>query len=78
MADQLMKEVAPLLAAEGIDLNDPDTFDVETLNAALARAVERRNFELFVATGDRLSYARTVLRIFTEAVGDFVLQPQPA
>lgn len=70
MADQLMKEVAPLLAAEGIDLDDPTTFDVETLNAALARAVERRNFELFVATGDRLSYARTVLRIFTEAVGD--------
>lgn len=69
MADQLMQEVAPLLAAEGIDLNDPTTFDVETLNAALARAVERRNFELFVATGERLSYARTILRVFTEAVG---------
>lgn len=88
MADQLMQEVAPLLAAEGIDLNDPTTFDVETLNAALARAVERRNFELFVATGERLSYARTILRIFTEAVGDgerelaeaviWSVEPEPA
>ncbi len=88
MVDQLMQEVAPLLAAEGIDLNDPTTFDVETLNAALARAVERRNFELFVTTGERLSYARTILRVFTEAVGngerDFAegviwsVEPEPA
>ena len=70
MADQLMREVAPLLAAEGIDLNDPTTFDVDTLNAALARAVDRRNFELFVATGERLSYAHTILRVFAEAVGN--------
>jgi hypothetical protein len=88
MADQLMQEVAPLLSAEGIDLNDPNTFDVETLNAALARAVERRNFELFVATGERLSYARTILRVFTEAVGNgerdlaegviWSIEPEPA
>jgi hypothetical protein len=70
MADRLMKEVAPLLAAEGIDLNDPDTFDVETLNAALARAIDRRNFELMVATGERLSDARAVLRVVTQALGD--------
>lgn len=70
MADALMKEVAPLLAAEGIDLDDPDTFDVDTLNAALARAVERRNFDLMVATGECLSYARTILRIVTEALGE--------
>ena len=88
MADQLMQEVAPLLAADGIDLNDPTTFNVETLNAALARAVERRNFELFVATGERLSFARTILRIFTEAVGNgerelaegviWSVEPEPA
>lgn len=69
MADELLREVAPLLRAEGIDIDDPDTYDMETLNAALARAVERRNFDRMVATGPRLSYARTVLRLFTEALG---------
>lgn len=70
LADELMKEVAPLLAAEGIDLDNPDTFNIDTLNAALGRAVERRNFELSVATGPSLSYAHTVLRIVTEALAD--------
>jgi hypothetical protein len=70
MADALMQEVAPLLAAEGIDLNDPETFDLETLNGALGRAIERRNFDLMVATGEPLRYARTVLRIVSEALGD--------
>lgn len=69
LADQMMQELAPLLAAEGIDMNNPESFDLETLNAAMARAVDRRNFELFVATGERLSYARTILRSFTEVVG---------
>lgn len=88
MADELMREVAPLLAAEGIDVNDPDTFDIDTLNEALGRAVERRNFDLSVATGERLSYARTVLRITTEALADglrqlaeslvWSIEPEPA
>lgn len=88
MADKMMKELAPLLAAEGIHLDDPDTFDIDTLNAALARATERRNFELMVATGEPLSYARTVLRIATEAIGDgqrelaeavvWSIEPEPA
>ncbi len=69
LADELMKELAPLLAADGIDLNNLDAYDIDTLNAALSRAVERRNFDLMVATGERLSFARTVLRIVTEALG---------
>jgi hypothetical protein len=70
MADALMQEVLPLLAAEGIDLNDPETFDLETLNGALGRAIERRNFDLTVATGEPLRYARTVLRIISEALDE--------
>lgn len=88
MADELMREIAPLLAAEGIDLNRPNMFSMETANEALARAIERRNFELFVATGPRLSSARAVLRIFAEAISDenkelaesviWSVEPEPA
>ncbi|MFE3730471.1 hypothetical protein [Nocardia sp. NPDC059154] len=43
MADEMMRELAPFLAEEGIDIDDIDVPDLETLNAAFARAVERLN-----------------------------------
>lgn len=70
MADELMRELAPLLAAEGIDLNDPSTVDIATLDEAMGRAVERRNFELFVAVGETREYALTVLRMTSEALAE--------
>ncbi|WP_375499616.1 hypothetical protein [uncultured Jatrophihabitans sp.] len=39
----MMQELAPLLAEEGSDVDNLDVEDVETLQAALDRAVERRN-----------------------------------
>jgi len=49
-ADDLMRELAPILAEDGIDLDDPDSIpDMETLQAALDRAVERRNMGLFLS-----------------------------
>jgi hypothetical protein len=87
MAEALMKEYAPLLAEEGIDFDDPSTFDVETLNEALQRAVERRNFELFVATGTHRSHALMLLQSATKALarGDrdtaesiiWTIEPEP-
>ncbi|GAB3261376.1 hypothetical protein [Nocardioides dilutus] len=69
MADDLMRELAPILAEDGIDLDDPDTIpDTETLQAALDRAVERRNMELFTPVGEARSLALTTLRLFVGAI----------
>ncbi len=39
MADELLRELAPLLAEDGIDLGDPDQVpDLQTLQAAMQRA----------------------------------------
>lgn len=51
MADDLLRELAPLLAEEGIDPSGEDPPDLPTLQAALNRAVERRNPELFSPLG---------------------------
>ena len=69
MADDLMREIAPLLAEEGIDLDDPASIpDQETLQRALDRAIERRNVTLFTPVGQARSVALTTLRLYVEAI----------
>ncbi len=70
MAAELMDELGPLLAAEGIDLDNLDSSSVEDINAALANATERYNLELFTPTGDDLAGALEVLNECAEAIGD--------
>ena len=70
MAAELMYELGPLLAAEGIDLDNLDSSSVEDINAALANATERYNLELFTPTGDDLAGALEVLNECAEAIGD--------
>lgn len=71
MADDLMTELAPLLAQEGIDLNDPNAIpDIATLQSALNRAVERRNMQLFTPVGQARALALTTLRRAVEAIAD--------
>lgn len=71
MADDLMREIAPLLAEDGIDLNDPNSIpDMETLQRALDGAIERRNMQLFTPVGEARSLALTTLRLFVEAIAD--------
>lgn len=71
MADDLMREIAPLLAEDGIDLNDPDSIpDMNVLQRALDRAIERRNMALFTPVGESRSLALTTLRLYVEAVAD--------
>ena len=71
MADDLMRELAPLLAEDGIDLNDPNSIhDMESLQRALDRAVERRNIQLFTPVGGPRALAVTTLRLFVEAIAD--------
>lgn len=68
MADEMMRELAPLLAEEGIDLAGDNVPDLETLQAALNRAVERRNLELFTPVGATRQVALATLHQVVEAV----------
>jgi len=71
MADELLRELAPLLAEEGISLTDPSScVDIETLNAALGRAVERKNLESATPLGEARAYALTLLRLTSEAIDE--------
>lgn len=71
LAGELLDQLKPLLAADGIDLDDPDhPPDRATLQAGLDRAMERHNAALFTPVGDRRAAALTLLHEFTEAVAD--------
>jgi hypothetical protein len=66
MADDLMRELAPLLAEDGIDLDNVP--DMETLQRAMNRAVERHNMALFTPVGDTREVAAAALRLVVEAI----------
>jgi hypothetical protein len=74
MARELPRELAPLLAEEGIHLDergefsDVDVPDLQTLQRALDRAVERQNLALFTPTGQARELAAAALRQVTEAI----------
>jgi len=71
MAQEVLAELAPLLAAEGIDLDDPDpSLGIDELNAALARATERRNLEIATPVGEKRTLALAVLRSASIALAD--------
>jgi len=69
MADDIRRELAPILAEDGIDLDDPDGIpDMEMLQAALDRVVERRNMALFTPVDEARQLALTMLRLCVEAI----------
>lgn len=70
LANNLLQDMAPLLAEEGIDVNDPSSYDMATLNVALARAVERTNLERFTPHGKERASALALLRQASEAIAD--------
>lgn len=70
LAAELMQELGPLLAADGFDIDNLETPDLQTVNEALARAVERRNFERFVPVDQTRAGAVTVIRLAVEAIND--------
>lgn len=65
MAQDLLRELAPLLAEEGIDVPD-----VQTLQRALNHAMERHNMSLFTPVGHARELAATTLRLAAEAITD--------
>ncbi len=70
MADEVLQELAPLLAEEGIDISGDDIPDMATLQAALNRAVERRNIELFSPVGPTRQIAVETLHRVVDAILD--------
>jgi hypothetical protein len=70
LANEMLREVAPLLAEEGIDVDNIDVADLQTLQAAMNRAVERLNMARFTPIGEARDNALTTLRIVVEAIAD--------
>lgn len=70
MASDLLRELAPLLAEDDIDVDDIDVPDVETLQRALNRAMERHNMLLFTPVGPARELAAVTLRLAAEAIAD--------
>ncbi|MGH9304478.1 MAG: hypothetical protein ACRDZ5_08715 [Acidimicrobiales bacterium] len=64
---ELRAELAPLFADEGIDLDDLDRFDPQSLQEALDRVSERANLARFTPVGRARSLAVSVLREAVEA-----------
>ena len=70
MAKELLRELGPLLAEEGIDVNNIDVPDLATLQAAMDRAVERQNMALFTPVGQARDLVVGTLRQAIMAVAD--------
>lgn len=68
LADDLLHELAPMLAEEGIDVENIDVPDLATLQAAMNRAVERLNMTRFTPVGRARDLAVAVLRQTVEAL----------
>jgi hypothetical protein len=70
LAQETLRELAPLLAEEGIDAGNIDVPDLQTLQAALNRAAERHNMTRFTPVGHARDLAVTTLHLVIEAVAD--------
>lgn len=68
VASEMMAELAPLLAEEGIDLNSRDVPDMATLQAAMGRAIERREMQRLTPVGAARDDVVSVLRSVVEAI----------
>jgi len=70
VADDLMQELAPFLAEDGIDVDNLEVDDLDTFQRALDRAVERRNMALFTPVGPAREIAVVTLHLVVEAILD--------
>ena len=69
-ANELLHQLAPLLAEEGIDVNNIDASDPGALQQALNRAVERHNMAMFTPVGHARELAAVTMRLAAEAIAD--------
>ena len=70
LAQQTLRELAPLLAEQGIDVDNIDVPDLATLQAALHRAIERHNMTRFTPVGLTRELAAVALRRVIEAIAE--------
>lgn len=70
IANELLRELAPLLAEEGIDVENIDVPDLQTLQRAMDRAVERQNMALFTPVGRARDLACTTMRQAVQAIAE--------
>jgi hypothetical protein len=70
IAKEMLQKLAPLLAEEGIDVDNIDVPDLDTLQAAMNRAVERHNMTRFTPVGDTRQLAIATLRQVVEAIAE--------
>jgi hypothetical protein len=70
MANEMLRELAPLLAEEGIDVENIGVPDIETLQRAVNRAVERHNMALITPVGDTRELAAATLQQVMEALAE--------
>lgn len=70
MANEMLRELAPLLAEEGIDVDNIDVLDMQTMQRAMNRAVERHNMARFTPVGDTRGLAVATLRVVVEALDE--------
>jgi len=66
--EQMLAELAPLLAAQGIELNDGVSPGIEAVAEALAQAVARDKLAVLTPRGAQRERALAVLRRFTETL----------
>lgn len=66
--DELMYQLAPLLAADGIDVHNLDDVDPSQLETAMARAIERHNLELMTPVSDERARTINTLREIAQAL----------
>jgi hypothetical protein len=70
LANETLRELAPLLAEEGIDVNSIDVPDMQTLQQAMDRAVERHNMARFTPVGHARGLAVATLRLVVQALAE--------
>lgn len=70
IANEMLRELAPLLAEEGIDVDHIDVPDLDNLQAAMNRAVERHNMARFTPVGRARELVVTTLRLVIDAMAD--------
>lgn len=70
IAKETLRELAPLLAEEGIDVDNIEVDDLQALQEAMNGAVERHNMARFTPVGQARDLAVTTLRLAVEAIDD--------
>jgi hypothetical protein len=68
LAEQTLRELGPLLAEEGIDVDHIDVPDLATLQHALNRAVERHNMARFTPVARARELAVATLQLVIQAL----------